>query len=88
MTLGCKEILQLSCGCLTIDEWTIVCMERTTSACDMSVCSGLLVLGNLDLHVLELEFLTSTITVSLQVGSLGEVELPCECPNCSVTSTR
>ena len=46
------------------------------------------VLGNLDLHELELVLLINIIAISLQVESLGEVELPCECPSRSVTSTR
>ena len=56
--------------------------------CDTSAESCLSVLGNLDLHELELELLISITTISLQVESLGEVELPCECPSRSVTSTR
>ena len=59
------NILQHSCGCLTIDEWTSVSIEITTCACDMSVCSVLLVLGDLDQNVLELEFLISITAVSL-----------------------
>ena len=50
--------------------------------------SGLSVLGNLDLHELELVLLINTMAISLQVESLGEVELPCECLSRSVTSTR
>ena len=46
------------------------------------------VLGNLDLYELELELLINTITIGFQVESFSEVELPCECPSRSVTSTR
>ena len=48
----------------------------------------LTVLHDFDLHELELVFLIGIITISLQVESLGEVKLPCQCGSRSVTSTR
>ena len=48
--------------------------------------SCLLVLGNFDLHELELVLLISSITIGFQVESFSEVELPCECPNRCATS--
>ena len=61
----------------------LVFQEKHTSA-----ESDLSVLGNLDLHELELVLLINIMAISLQVESLGEVKLPCECPSRSVTSTR
>ena len=55
--------------------------------CDKNqVC--LTVLGNFDLHELELDIFINCITISLQIESPGEVKLSCECASCSVTSTR
>ena len=46
----------------------------------------LTVLGNFDLHELELDFFINCITISLQIESPGEVKL--SCASRSVTSTR
>ena len=67
---------------LTLAYWTMAYVCTTVSDAYLAV------LGNFDLQELKLEFLINWITISLQIESLGEVELSSECASCSVASTR